>query len=165
MNEAVEQLHRKADPGSLLFADHQTGTVLSYYLGRDAFNTDRAGLDSFRERNAGGYCLVDSPLWVPGAKGFGDELERMIRVYRLPAGQRLWVVCLGSDYDPAKVVSVRLPSAVFPSSLRFGNLSIIEVWLDDEPGGGEPRAFRPDPEAGTRGQGEVSIGVIAGAGQ
>jgi hypothetical protein len=152
MNEAMDQLRRRAAPLSLLFTDHRTGTVLSYYLGRDALNTERAALESFRERNAGNYCLVDTPLWSPDPKGFGDELERMIRVYRLSAGQRLWVVRLGSEYDPASVLSLRLPDSVFPTRLRFGDLSIIEVWLNDGSEGG-------------RGQREAPIRAVAGAGQ
>jgi hypothetical protein len=150
MNDAVAYIRGRAAPGSLLFSDHRTGSVLSYYLGRDARNTERAGLEDFRERYTGGYCLVDSPVWAPDPKAFGDELERMIRVYRLPPGQRLRVARLGFEYDSARVLSSRFPDAIFPDSRNFGELSIVEIWLGD---GSEER----EPQGKGRG--------LAGAGQ
>ena len=134
MNEAVDDLRGQAAPRSLIFADHRTGTVLAYYLGRAALNTERVGLGQFWESDAGGYCLIDSPRWDPAAEGFGDELERMILVYRLPAGQRLRVARLGSEFDAPAVLSRRLPDAVFPSARKFGDLSIVEVWLVEASG-------------------------------
>jgi hypothetical protein len=137
MNEAVDYLRERAAPGSLVFTDQRTGTVLSYYLGRDRLDTERRGLERFFESRAGGYCIVESPVWAPDPTAFPDELERMIRVYRLPAGQRLRVARLGFEYSSRSVLSGRFPDAIFPDSRNFGELSIVEVWLGDGSGGRE----------------------------
>ena len=126
---AVDQIRNAAPSGSLLFSDYRTGAILTYYLGRERLGMERQGLDSFWESDAGGYCIVRSPLWTPEPKTLEDEIEKMIALYGLSAGQRFWVIRLGLEFDPKRELSRRLPNAVFPASWRFGDLSILEVWL------------------------------------
>ncbi len=152
MNAAVDRVRVLVEPGIPIFADSRTAALLDYYLSRRAFSTRRVGRDWFWESSPDHYCIVASPLWDPDAKTFVDEFERMIRVYRLSVGQRLWVVRLGPEYDPAGALSLRLPTSIFPTRLKFGDLSIVEVWLDDV------------SEEG-RGQRQAAIRAVAGAGQ
>ncbi len=128
MNVAMDQLRRVVPAGSLLFTDFRTGAVLSYYLAPHELNTEIPGLDHFWERDAGSYCLVRSPLWTPDPKSFGDEVERLIRVYRPPPGQRFWVIRSGWEYDVASALSRRFPGSVFPVLPRLRAMSIAEVW-------------------------------------
>jgi len=128
MNVAVDQIQRTVPAGSLLFTDYRTGAVLSYYLARNSLNTERPGLDHFWERDAGSYCLVRSPIWAPDLKSFGDEVERLTRAYRLPPGQRFWVIRNGWEFDLVPLLSRRFPGSVFPVLPRFGDMSIAEVW-------------------------------------
>lgn len=128
MKVAMDRLRKVVPAGSLIFTDYRTGAVISYYLGRDESNIQRSGLDSFREAEAGSYCIVHSPLWTPDPKGFGDEVERLIRVYRLPPGQRFWVIRSGLEFDLPRELSRRFPGCVFPVLPRLGDMSIAEVW-------------------------------------
>ncbi len=128
MNAAMDQLHGVVPAGSLLFTDSRTGVVLSYYLAPHELNTEIPGLDHFWERDAGSYCLVRSPLWTPDPKSFGDEVERLIRVYRPPPGRRFWAIRSGWEYDVASALSRRFPGSVFPVLPRLRAMSIAEVW-------------------------------------
>ncbi len=128
LNVAMDQLRKVVPPGSLIFADYRTGAVISYYLGRNESNAQRSGLDHFRESEAGSYCFVRSPLWTPAPKGFGDDVERLVRVYGLPPGQPFWVVRNGLEFDVTRELSRRFPGCVFPVLPRLGGMSIDEVW-------------------------------------
>ena len=114
MNDAMEQLRRRAPAESLILTDFQTGTVLRYYF-------DRHGARNYR--------LVRSPMWSPDPRTFGDEVERMIRVHRLTAGQMFWVIRIGSEVDASQDVLRKLPNATALSTRSFGDLLILEVRL------------------------------------
>lgn len=114
MNAAMEQLRRRAPVESLLLVDSQTSAVLRYYLNRDGL---------------GSYLVVRSPMWAPDSRTFGDEVERMIRVHRLSAGQRFWIIRVSSDFDASRELARRFSSAASLSVSRFGDISILEVQL------------------------------------
>lgn len=134
MNVAMDRVRAAIQPGSLVFADARMGALLGYYLGRGAFSTGRRGLERFWESNAGHYCIVVSRLWDPDARTFVDEIERMIRVYRVPAGQPFWVTHLGLPAEPTRELFRRFDGAVFPK--RFGEVLVFEVWPQEEVRGG-----------------------------
>jgi Dolichyl-phosphate-mannose-protein mannosyltransferase len=120
MNAAMGYLRRRAPPGSLLLTDYGTGAVLRYYLGVDGSRT---------ERSADNYRIVRSPMWAPDPKRFGGEIERVIRMYRLSAGQGLWVVRLDSGHEADLELTRRLPPSLVSESHQFGDVSIIDVLL------------------------------------
>jgi len=120
MKAAIDRLGSIAPRGSLLFADHRTAAVLTYYFGGYGLSDRRPGLS---------YRIVRSPVWAFDSESFGDEIERMVRVHRLSAGQRFWVIRLGSDPDVGREVSRRFPGASFTSAWTYGDISILEVWL------------------------------------
>jgi hypothetical protein len=127
LNVAMDRLRKVVPAGSLIFTDYRTSAVISFYLGRNESNIQRSGLDHFREREAGSYCIVRSPLWTPDPKAFGDEVERLIRVYGLPPGQRFWVIRQGGEFDLTLEFGRRFPGSVFPV-LRLGDMSAVEFW-------------------------------------
>jgi hypothetical protein len=109
-----------------MFVDDRTAALLEYYLGRKGFSTRRSGPDRFWESTPGNYCIVASPLWDPDAKTFVDEVIRMMSAYRLPAGQRLWVMHLGAPGDPTREFLRRFDGAVIAD--RFGDILVFQVW-------------------------------------
>jgi len=129
MTTAIGALRSAASPGSLLFADSNTGAVLSYYLGRDEFNRESPGRARFRENHPGGYRLIRSPIWSFNEKRFDSELRRFIEVYQPLTGQVIWLVRLGSEYDPRVVLSRHHPAMTLGSEFRFGEISVLEVAL------------------------------------
>ncbi len=129
LNAAMGQLRRAIPAGSLIFTDYRTGAVISYYLGRNEPNVPRSGLDHFLASDTGSYCVIRSPLWTPDPKGLCDEVERFIRVYAPPPGQRFWVVRSGSEFDLTRELSRRFPECVFPVLGSLGGVSIAEVRL------------------------------------
>ncbi len=121
---AIARLRSVAPPGSLLWTDRQTGAVLRYYLGEYGSYTD----------SRRGYRVVRSPVWASDAEKLGDEIERLIGIYRLRAGERFWMIRLGLEDDPTAALARRLPGAVFSVVGRFGDILIVEVRLRDSPG-------------------------------
>jgi len=132
LNAAVEEIRRAAPEGSVLFADHRTATVLSFYLARGGFNNERQGLGQFREREAGGYCVIRSPLWTTDPNAFAGEIESLTRVYRFPPGQRLWAIRFGGDMT--LTLARRFPGSAYPVMSRLAGLSVVEIWPPDESG-------------------------------
>ncbi len=126
MDDAMKQLRGTIPSGSLLFTDHRSKVLLSYYLGRDKVSTERFGPLRFWDEDVGPYCVVASPLWTPDAKRFGEEAERFRRVYRPPAGRPFWAVRLGTEFEPVSALR-HFPGSVFPVP-RAGNVCIAEVW-------------------------------------
>jgi Predicted membrane protein len=130
MERAMDQLRRTIPSGSLLFTDHRSKVLLSYYLDRDKRSTERFGPLRFWEEDVGPYCVVATPLWTPDAKRFGEEAERFLRVYRPPAGQPFWAVRLGAEFQPISALG-HFPGSVFPVP-QAGSVYIAEVWPREE---------------------------------
>lgn len=120
MKAAIDRLGSIAPRGSLLFTDHRTAAVLTYYFGGYGLSDRRPGLS---------YRIVRSPVWAFDSERLGAEVDRLIRIYRLSAGQRFWIVRLGLEDDPTAALSRRLPAAVFSGVGRFGDILIVEVLL------------------------------------
>lgn len=122
---AIERLRTIAPRGSLLWTDRQTGAVLRYYFDEYG-SSDGPGRD---------YRLVRSPVWSSDPERLGEEVERLIKIYRLSAGQRFWMIRLALQDDSAAALARRVPAAAFSVVGRFGDLLIIEVRLRDSSGG------------------------------
>ncbi len=129
MKAAIIEFRAAAPPGSLLFMDLETGRILDYYLERKAWTALRTGLQGFWESSAGGYRIVGSPFWNASEYLLGNELQRFVEVYRIPAGQVIWLIHVGSDYNLSSVVSRRFPGAVFRLVSRFDEIAVVEVVL------------------------------------
>ena len=133
---AIDRLRSIAPRGSLLLTDGQTGAVLGYYFGAHGSSAPRS-----RE-----YRMVRSPVWASDPEKIGEEVERLIRIYRLSAGQRFWMIRLGLERDPTAALARQFPAALFSVVGRFGDIFIVEVRLRDSPGkrgdltGDEPNA-------------------------
>jgi hypothetical protein len=127
MSAAIERLRFAAARGSVLFADNRTGALLSYYLGKDDFNRLIPGRGRFWESRVGNYRLIGSPIWSFDERTFVPELRRLIQEYRLPTGQVLWVVQIGSEYSPAFELSREYPAAVVPQTFRLEEISAVEM--------------------------------------
>jgi hypothetical protein len=129
MKAAINEFRAVAPPGSLLFMDLETGRILDYYLERKAWTALRTGLQGFWESSAGGYRIVGSPFWNASEYLFGNELQRFVEVYRIPAGQVIWLIHVGSDYNLSSAVSQRFPGAVFRLVSRFDEIAVVEAVL------------------------------------
>ncbi|HEX9148642.1 MAG TPA: hypothetical protein VF958_05705, partial [Thermoanaerobaculia bacterium] len=124
---------RSAAPsGSLLFADLRMGHVLYYYLGRNEPNPANRSREGFRENVVGGYRLVRSPVWNFNAKRFGSEWRRLIDVYELAAGQTVWLVRVGSEYNPGAVLLQIYSVTTLLREFRFGEISVFELRVPEQ---------------------------------
>ena len=131
MESATFELRRTIPSGSLLFTDHRSKVLLTYYLDRERRSTERFGPRRLWEEEVGPYCIVASPTWTPDAKKFGEEAERFLRVYGPPAGQPFWAVRLGTEFEPISALG-HFPGSVFPVP-RAGSICIAQVWPREDP--------------------------------
>ena len=129
MRAAVEGFRAAAPAGSLLFMDLETGRLLEYYLERKAWTMHGQGLQDFWESSAGGYRIRGTPMWNTTEYLLGNELQRFVDVYRIPAGQAIWVIHVGPGYNLASAVSRRFPGAVIRAASRLDELSFVEAVL------------------------------------
>ncbi len=127
MKAAIDEFRAAAPPASLLFMDLETGSILEYYLERKAGSIPRAGLQDFWESSAGGYRIVGAPFWNATEYVLGNELQRFVEVYRIPAGQLIWVIHIGPGYDPSAAVSRRFPGAVLRHVSRRDEMAFVEA--------------------------------------
>jgi hypothetical protein len=133
MKAAIDALRTNAGPGGLLFADFHSGLTLSYYLGGSDYFRENSPRGPFWKSSAGGYRLVGSYEWAFSAPGLASELRRLGEVHRFPAGQRIWIVHVGREIDPARVIAERYPAVAVGRSLRFGQIAIVEARLPGVP--------------------------------
>jgi hypothetical protein len=131
MNAAMDTLSSAAPQGSLLFADLRTGAVLHYYLGRNELNRASRSRAGFRENVVGGYRLVRSPAWNFNDKRFGAEWRRFVEVYGLAAGQTVWLVRMGSEYNPRAVLFQLYRVTTLLREFRFGEISVVELRIPE----------------------------------
>jgi hypothetical protein len=127
MNAAMGRLRSAAPPGSLLFSDHRTGALLSYYLGKDDVNVVGPGRARFWESRAGAYRLIGSPVWSFDGRALTLELRRLIQVYRLPVGQAVWVVQIGFEYTPASELSRHYSASIVSHGFKLEEVSFVEM--------------------------------------
>jgi hypothetical protein len=129
MKAAINEFRAAAPPGNLLFMDLETGRILDYYLERKAWTALRTGLQGFWESSAGGYRIVGLPYWNATEYMLGNELQRFVEVYRIPAGQVIWVIHIGPGYDLSSAVSRRFPGMVLRRVSRLDEMSFVEAVL------------------------------------
>lgn len=129
MTAAIDALRSNAPAGSLLFADFHSGLTLSYYLGGSDYFRENSPRGPFWKSSAGGYRLTGSYRWAFNAAQLASELERLGAVHRLPAGQEVWIIHVGPEIDPARVMGERFPGATVGRRFRFGDISIVQTRL------------------------------------
>jgi hypothetical protein len=129
MTEAIRSLRSSAPPGSLLFADRNTGAVLSYYLGRGHATREVPGPAGFRENDAGGYRLVRSSVWSFDQESFVGEFGRFLDAGRFRSGEPIWLVRLGAEYDPRTALARHDPPMIASPPRRFGAISVVQMDL------------------------------------
>ena len=129
MEAAIATIRVAAPSGSLVFADFHSGLTLSYYLGGSDFFRENPGRPYFWKSAAGGYRLIGSREWAFNAKRFASELAKAVELYRLPPGKVLWIVHLGREFDPARVLAERFPGVAVGRRFQFGEIAILEVRL------------------------------------
>jgi hypothetical protein len=109
--------------------DQEAGLVLDYYLERKAWTIPGNGLQGFWEGSAGGYRLVGTRIWNATKYQLGNELQKFVEAYRLPAGQPIWVTHVGPNFDLPPAVSQHFPGAVVRRVSESDEMSFVEAVL------------------------------------
>lgn len=105
MKEAMDALQRSVPPGSILFADYQSGLLLGYYACGHGIVQTFPPLQSFAQRDCGPYTAITArpEEWKFYADDFPGQLASLAQTYNLARGTKLWLFDAGwiNDSTPA----------------------------------------------------------------
>ena len=129
MRRAIRELRSAAPPGAAFFVDSRTAALLGFSLGRLEHDATSERPDRFRERPAGGYRILSSPIWRFDGEAFSAELRRALAAGALTGGVPVWLFQSDWGYNAAAEVSRISPGASFPYSRRFDRIALTEALL------------------------------------
>jgi hypothetical protein len=122
MEAAVDSLQKSATPGSILFADYQSGLLLGYYLcGHDVVQTFPP-FQPFKGNQCGPYTAITArpQEWKFYASDLPEQLARMAQTYNLAPGTKLWVFDAGWITDSAPALRKELRELGCSAPQTFG---------------------------------------------
>jgi hypothetical protein len=97
MTAAVQFVTQSAPPGSLIFADHPAGLLLSYYLCGRTVVPFEPQAQPFLRSDCAGYQLI-TPVqqpWVFQANTFAGHITQIRRIYEAPADSKIVIFQTG----------------------------------------------------------------------
>jgi hypothetical protein len=97
MTAAVQFVTQSAPPGSLIFADHPAGLLLSYYLCGRTVVPFEPQAQPFLRSDCAGYQLI-TPVqqpWVFQANTFAGQITQIRRIYEAPADSKIVIFQTG----------------------------------------------------------------------
>jgi hypothetical protein len=135
MVHAVDALRRSAPPGSIIFADHESGLLLGYYACGHGVVQVFPPFVPFSRADCGAYTVMTPPAdkWKFYASDLPANLAGMAAVYGLAPGTRIWLFYAGWINDSAPTLS-REPRVGCSTPERFGeNILICELAVPEPP--------------------------------
>jgi hypothetical protein len=129
MRRAIRELRSAAPAGAAFFVDSRTAALLGFSLGQREHDATAERPDRFRERRAGGYRILSSPIWRFDGEAFSAELRRGLAARALPRGEPVWLFQADWGYSAAAEVSRAAPGASFPSFRRFDRIALTEALI------------------------------------
>ena len=129
MRRAIGELRSAAPPGAAFFVDSRTAALLGFSLSPQEHDATAERPDRFRERTAGGYRILSSPIWRFDGQAFSAELRRALAARALSRGEPVWLFQADWGYNAAAEISRISPGASFPYFRRFDRIALTEALL------------------------------------
>ncbi|HEY7095533.1 MAG TPA: glycosyltransferase family 39 protein [Terriglobales bacterium] len=105
MLQAVHEIENRVPGGSVVFADYQSGLLLSYYVCHDKVVQFIPPFDPYLKSPCGGVTVISTfpRIWIFQPEDFPSALEGAQKAYRLSSDTKLWVFQAGwlVDDEPA----------------------------------------------------------------
>ena len=104
---AIDYLHQNARPGSVVFADYESGLLLGYYGCGHGIVQIFPPVDRFARRDCGSYTTISArpEEWRFSAGNLRGELQSAAASNQLPAGTKVWLFDAGWINDLAPAIS------------------------------------------------------------
>jgi uncharacterized membrane protein len=138
---AIDYLHQNARPGSIIFADYESGLLLGYYGCGHGIVQIFPPVDRFAHSDCGAYSTISArpEEWRFTADNLRGELQSAASTKQLPGGTKVWLFDAGWINDLAPAIS-RSVDCVDPRF--FGeNILICQLTVPQN-------APQPTPSAG-----------------
>ncbi len=130
MDHAVVFLSQNAPPGSILFADYQSGLLLGYYLCGHRVVEEFGPLDPYFQAECGSYTVITTQPqeWKFYSTDLPRQLAGAASTFALAPGTKLWLFDAGWITDSGPLLRKELPQFGCPAPHDFGeNILICEL--------------------------------------
>jgi 4-amino-4-deoxy-L-arabinose transferase-like glycosyltransferase len=134
MNEAVVSLRQSAPPGSILFADYQSGLLLGYYACGQGVVQVFFPLEELAQARCGPYTVItaERQRWEFRAGEFADQLASAVQEYRIAPGTSVWLFEAGWRTDSVAAVTLELSRLGCAQPRHFGdNILVCRVTIEN----------------------------------
>jgi hypothetical protein len=132
MKEAVDSLRRNALPGSVLFADYQSGLMMGYYVCGQGVVQTFPPFQPFIQSGCGPYTAITArpQEWKFSADDFTEQLASLTRAYRFIPGTKIWLFNAGWITDSAPALRQQLKQMGCSTPKNFGeNILLCEITI------------------------------------
>ena len=130
MKDAVDSLRSSAAPGSIIFADYQSGLLLSYYVCGHGVVQVFPPYPAFARDECGAYTAITPrpQEWKFYASDLPGRLESVAHAYNLAPGTKLWLFDAGWITDSTPALRKQLPQLGCTEPHSFGeNILLCEI--------------------------------------
>jgi hypothetical protein len=137
MEEAVNSLRGSAPPGSILFADYQSGLLLGYYACGHGIVQIFPPLKSFARSHCGPYTAITArpQEWKFRAEDLPEQLANVAEAYQLVPGTKLWLFDAGMITDTVPALRKQLEQLGCSAPQSFGeNIFFCQIVLSGNVG-------------------------------
>jgi hypothetical protein len=136
MQKAVASFRQSAEPGSLVFADYQSGLLFGYYVCGHGVVQVFEPLQAFAKADCGSYTVITTTPeeWKFYAQDTPEELAEIAKTYNPAPGTKLWLFDAGWITDSAPALRQKLKEnfgCAAPQS--FGeNIFLCQLQIGDK---------------------------------
>jgi 4-amino-4-deoxy-L-arabinose transferase-like glycosyltransferase len=134
MNQAVAFLRGSAPPGSILFADYQSGLLLEYYACGQGVVQVFFPLEEFAQARCGPYTVItaEPQRWEFHAGEFAGQLASAAQKYGIAPGTSVWLFEAGWRTDSVAAVTLELSRLGCAQPRHFGdNILVCRVTVEN----------------------------------
>jgi hypothetical protein len=135
MEQAMNAMRASVSPGSLLFADYQSGLLLGYYLCGHGVVQIFPPLQPYVRSECGPYTAFTArpEEWKFYAEDFPSQVTRLAQTYQLAPGTKLWLFDAGWIVDSTPALRQQLQQLGCSRPQSFGeNVLVCEFEIGDE---------------------------------
>jgi hypothetical protein len=132
MEGAVTSLRTSAPAGSVVFADYQSGLLLSYYACGHGVVQIFPPLKPFARSQCGPYTVITArpQEWKFRAEDLSGQLASLAEAYQLLPGTKLWLFDAGMITDTVPALRKQLEQLECSAPQSFGeNILLCEITL------------------------------------
>jgi hypothetical protein len=139
---AIDYLHQNARPGSVVFADYESGLLLGYYGCGHGIVQIFPPVDRFAHSDCGSYTTISArpEEWRFRADNLRGELQSAAASNQLPAGTKVWLFDAGWINDLAPAISGSADCAeprFFGENILICQLTVAQNAPQPTPSAGE----------------------------